>query len=100
MKKLTCIAVLFITAHIFAKDFATVENGGVKTEIWMPKTSVVNNANANNENQIYLSFFGNFHDTAVVFLNTKQIYRGYLNTDGKRRKRTIGLILEIDPNIK
>ena len=79
MKTLTCIIALFFSAHIFGQNFATVKNGRVKTEVWIPKTSIPNSAASNNDylkNQIHLSFFGNFHDTAVIRLNNKQIYKG------------------------
>src|SRR5882672_824127 len=99
MKTFPCVTVLFMTAHIFAQDFATVKNGRVKTEVWIPKTSGCTRGNKIEKDQICLFFFWNFNDTALIVFNNQQIYKGYLNIDSSQPRAVAEIKLVISKSI-
>ena len=100
MKTSIFIITLLFSLHVFSQNFATVKNGRLKTEIWIPKIALGNRAKENEylKNQIHLSFIERINDTVVVVFNKRIIFNAYVNTSDTHSNEDI--ILEMDPNTK
>jgi hypothetical protein len=100
MKTSIFIIILFFSLHVYSQNFATVKNGQLKTEIWIPEISLGNGAKENEylKNQIHLSFIERINDTVVVVFNKRIIFNAYVNTSDTHSNEDI--ILEMDPNTK